>query len=299
MRTEPSRVRIAFLSRALNERVMSAFLAPLLRHLNHATFDVSAFNAGPSHREAKPAYGASFDHWHDVDGWSDDELATAIRNAGIDVLVDLDGHVPGNRLRALTMRPAPVQMTWLDYFDTTGTSAVDFLIGDSISTPEAGSQRFTEHVVRLDPSRLCYAPPAKVPDVSAPPALRNGFVTFGSFNRLSKLAEAQLDLWTGLLKAVPDSRLILKNGAFAHPTTRQVFAQRFSVRGIVADRIELRPASEHFAMLQEYADVDIALDTFPYNGGLTTCEALYMGLPIAALRGQSIAHFAENESQLP
>ena len=286
--TEGRRVRMAFVSRSMHERVMSAFLAPLVRHLDRTMFETFAFSVGTSLAQESPGLAPLFDHWHELGGVSDDDLAASIRNASIDVLVDLDGHVPGNRLRALTRRPSAVQISWLDYFDTTGTTAFDFLVGDNIAIPQTGSQRFTEQVVRLDPSRLCYEAPAKVPEMSEPPVIANGFVTFGSFNRLSKIAEPLLDLWASLLKSVPGSRLILKSGAFAHSTTRQVFLQRFSVRGIATDRIDLRPASEHFAMLQEYADVDIALDTFPYNGGLTTCEALYMGLPIAALRGQSM-----------
>ena len=287
--TNGRRLRIAFVSRSMHAQVMRAFLAPLAAHLDRDIFETFAFSIDASSLpQETPELATVFDQWHELRATSDEELVTSIRNANVDVLVDLDGHVPGNRLRALTRRPAPVQVTWLDYFDTTGTAAFDVLIGDSVAVPETGSQRFTERIARLDPSRLCYAAPPNVPDVSEPPALANGFVTFGSFNRLSKIGEPLLDLWASLLKSVPDSRLVLKNGAFAHATTRQVFLQRFGVRGIVADRVNLRPASDHFAMLKEYSDVDVALDTFPYNGGLTTCEALYMGLPIAALRGQSM-----------
>ena len=179
-------------------------------------------------------------------------------------------------------------MSWLDYFDTTGLDCVDFLIGDSVSTPPDMRQRFTETVLRIEPSRLCYAPPDYAPAPQPPPILRNGYPTFGSFNRLAKLAEPVVDLWARLLNVVPQARLLLKSAAFNHPATCKVFATRFQQRGIAANRLELRGSSTHSQMLAEYADVDIALDPFPYNGGVTTCEALWMGVPVVMLLGDSM-----------
>lgn len=281
------RIRLGFVSSSLRRGAVPYFLRALAVHLDREAFAVHWYDvAWSTVGENLAAHRA--DERRPLIGCSDEELVHAIRADGIDVLVDLDGHVPGNRLRALAHKPAPVQVTWLDYFDTTGTPAFDYLVADSVSVPPGGTQQFVEQVVRLDPCRLCYSPPAYAPQPSPPPASRNGFVTFGSFNRLSKYAEPLLDQWAALLKAVPASRLVLKNGAFAHPTTRQVFAQRFVLRGIDAARLDLRGPSDHAQMLREYGDVDIALDTSPYNGGLTTCEALFMGVPVVGMCGDSM-----------
>jgi len=249
---------------------------------------VLCYSAGTTSDEMQRQLQALTGHWRDVGRDSDDELARRIRADGIEILVDLDGHAPFNRLRAIASKPAPVILTWLDYFNTTGLEAVDFLVGDDLSTPANGIQRFTEQILRIEPSRLCYAPPDYAPQPAPPPMLKNGYVTFGSFNRLSKLAEPVVDQWARLLKAVPDARLLLKSAAFMHPNTRRVFSQRFELRGIAGNRLELRSSSPHAQMLSEYADVDIALDTVPYNGGLTTCEALWMGLPLVAQLGDSM-----------
>ncbi|MFO1323707.1 MAG: tetratricopeptide repeat protein [Burkholderiales bacterium] len=282
------RLRVGLLSRSLCRGPTGFFLLPLLAHLDRNRFDVVAYSSGAAGDELQRQLRAHCAEWHDVGGDGDDALARRIAADAIDVLIDLDGHAPGNRLRAVARKPAPVILTWLDYFDTTGVAAVDFLVGDSLSVPPDGPQRFTERVLRVEPSRLCYAPPDYAPPPSPPPSARNGHVTFGSFNRLSKLAEPVVDAWARLLRAVPRSRLLLKSVAFEHANTRAVFAQRFVLRGVAADRLELRAGSEHARMLGEYADVDVALDPFPYNGGLTTCEALWMGVPLVARLGASM-----------
>jgi predicted O-linked N-acetylglucosamine transferase (SPINDLY family) len=181
-----------------------------------------------------------------------------------------------------------VIVTWLDYFDTTGLAAVDYLIGDCVSTPQGGRQRFTERVLRLNPCRFCYSPPPYAPPVSDVPGKAKGVVTFGSFNRLSKLTPAVVGVWAEVLGQVPGSRLLLKSRALSDPRTRDRIAAMFGSAGIEADRLDLRGDSAHAQMLAEYGDVDIALDPFPFNGGLTTCEALWMGVPVLALRGGSM-----------
>jgi predicted O-linked N-acetylglucosamine transferase (SPINDLY family) len=165
---------------------------------------------------------------------------------------------------------------------------VDYLIGDPVSTPSGGPQRFSEKVVLIDPCRFCYAPPPYAPQLAPAPLLRNGYVTFGSFNRLSKLAPPVIALWAKVLDAVPRSRLILKNGALADERMRERIAALFAAEGIAADRLTLRGPSPHPQMLAEYGDIDIALDPFPFNGGLTTCEALWMGVPVLCVTGASM-----------
>jgi predicted O-linked N-acetylglucosamine transferase (SPINDLY family) len=281
-------LRIGFVSQSLCSGPTGFFLLPLLRHLDKARHEVFCYSAGFKNDDVSNELRGLAHHWRNVGGDSDEALARRIDNDEIDVLIDLAGHAPGNRLRAIAHKPAPVVVTWLDYFDTTGLDGVDFLIADNVSVSTDTRQRFTESVLRIDPSRLCYAPPDYAPLPAPPPLLRNGYVTFGSFNRLAKLAEPVVDLWARLLHAVPDSRLLLKSAAFNHPTTRAGFAQRFVDRGIAATRLELRGSSPHAQMFAEYADLDVALDPFPYNGGLTTCEALWMGVPVVALLGDSM-----------
>lgn len=205
----------------------------------------------------------------------------------IDILIDLAGHAPENRLTALAAKPAPVQVSMLDYFDTTGVPAIDYLVTDRVSTPPESPQRFTERCLVLDQPRLVYEAPSYAPPVTVRPATA-GELVFGSFNRHEKTSTAVLEAWTALLRAVPDARLLLKNRAFAEAELRDSFLARFTERGIAPERIEFRPASPHGEMLAEYGDMDIALDTFPYNGGLTTCEALWMGTPVLTLEGSRI-----------
>ncbi|HEY3179793.1 MAG TPA: tetratricopeptide repeat protein [Casimicrobiaceae bacterium] len=282
------RIRVGFLSQSLCAGPTGFFLLPLIRHLDAARFESFGYHAGPKRDEVTEALRRHAASWNDVGADDDERLAQRIQQDQIDILVDLAGHAPGNRLRAIARKPAPVVVSWLDYFNTTGLDCVDFLIGDSVSIPVDTRQRFTETVLRIEPSRLCYAPPDYAPPPVPPPMLRNGYPTFGSFNRLAKLAEPVVDLWARLLDVVPRSRLLLKSAAFNHPATSKSFATRFEQRGIAADRLELRGNSSHSQMLAEYADVDIALDPFPYNGGLTTCEALWMGVPVVALLGDSM-----------
>jgi predicted O-linked N-acetylglucosamine transferase (SPINDLY family) len=287
-RTPGGVLRVGFLSQSLCRGATGFFLLPLLRLLDRRRFHVVLYSAGGQDDDVASELRAHAAEWRDASAMPDAQLGQTIRADALDIVIDLSGHTPGSRLRALTTRPAPVTITWLDYFDTTGVDAVDYLIADSVSVPPHARQRFTETVLRIDPARLCYAAPAYAPQPLAPPSLRNGYVTFGSFNRIAKLADPVIALWARLLGAVPDARLLLKSPAFNHPTTRRRFARRFEACGVEAERLILRGSSTHAQMLAEYADMDLALDPFPYNGGLTTCEALWMGVPVIALLGDSM-----------
>jgi predicted O-linked N-acetylglucosamine transferase (SPINDLY family) len=175
----------------------------------------------------------------------------------------------------------------LDYFDTTGIEAIDYYVSDSFSTPAGGRQKFSEKLIILDQPRLVYEPPAYAPPVS----VRNpndDEIVFGSFNRHQKIIPEVVATWSGVLREVPNSRLLLKNTAFAHAEIQAIFLQRFAGHGIDPARISFRGASPHEQALAEYGDMDIALDTFPYNGGLTTLEALWMGTPVIAMEGERI-----------
>ena len=282
------RIRIGFMSPALRTGPTGAFLAPLIENLDPKRFAIHCYRTAGSTDAVTARLKAASVVWRDLIDADDDALFAALRADELDVLVDLAGHTPGGRLRVLARKPAPIVATWLDYFDTTGLDSVDYLIGDPVSTPRGGPQGFSETLALIEPCRLCYSPPPYAPAVAPPPLARNGYATFGSFNRLSKLSNPTLDLWARLLHEVPSSRLLLKYGAFVHPRYRARAESLFVARGIGPERLQFRTHSPHEALLAEYGDVDIALDPFPYNGGLTTCEALWMGVPVLGLMGDSM-----------
>ena len=186
-------------------------------------------------------------------------------------------------------RGAPIQFTWMDYVDTTAVPNMDYIVTDALHTPVDGAQRFTERVLRLPDTRLCYRPVQPLPPLSASPAAARGFVTFGCFNRLNKLSADVVATWSEILARVPGARLVLKATAFAAESTRAVVRQRFERHGVEARRLDLRPYSTEAQMMAEYAEIDVVLDPFPYNGCTTTCDALSMGVPVVTLEGRSLA----------
>lgn len=282
------RIRVGLMSPRFNDGPTAAFLLPLVEHMDAERFELHFFDLSGLHDALTERFTRLAQGWHEAARDSDQALAERIRATELDVLVDLAGHNPGGRPLVLARKPAPVIVTWLDYFDTTGLPAVDYLIGDPVSTPPDGTQQFVERIENIEPCRFCYAPPAYAPAVSALPRMRTGFMTFGSFNRLSKLTPAVIDAWTEVLQAVDESRLLLKSRSFRDYRTRDRIAGAFRDRGLEPRRLELRPDSPHRQMLEEYSGIDIALDPFPFNGGLTTCEAIWMGVPVMALRGDSL-----------
>ena len=252
-----------------------------------------------AHRERPTCYAdqdrpAELSHarWRNIAGWSDEQLFKQIRRDRIGILVDLAGHFAGNRLRVFARRPAPVQITWLGYPNTTGLAAVDYRITDAVADPPGMTEHLhTERLVRLSGCFLCYKPPGDAPRVNALPCRRARPFTYGCFNKLAKITPAAVKLWASILRATPRSRLVLHHGGSAYsesnPRTRDELLRRFEKHSVEADRIQivpfLRTGREH---LKLYHQVDVALDTFPYNGATTTCEALWMGVPVITLAGR-------------
>jgi predicted O-linked N-acetylglucosamine transferase (SPINDLY family) len=281
---DPERVlRIGYVSGSLDGRVLGHFLRNVLRHHDRAQVVTYAYSCTRHADDITTELAKSFDHWRDIRTLDDDAAAARVEQDAIDILVDLDGHTPDARLLVFARKPAPVAITWLGYWNTTGMTTVDHILTDSHTTPAGSPQRFTEQPLRLPESRFCYAPVAYAPEVAPLPSASRGTFTFGSFNRYDKLGPSLLDGWAAILEQVPASRLVIKNSAIAVPHARAELARQFVARGIAPERIELRARSPHAAMLAEYGDIDLGLDTFPYNGGLTTCEALWMGVPMVAI----------------
>jgi protein O-GlcNAc transferase len=220
--------------------------------------------------------------WRSSLGLSDLDLAEAVRADEVDILIDLSGHTAGNRLGCFALRPAPVQIHWAGYCHS--VPSMDYSFWDPIQVPEGDDRWFVEPVIRLPDLRWCYAPPGYAPEADEPPAKHRGYITFGSFNNLAKLNEGVIDLWARVLQEVPGSRLLLSWPTLVDAPERERLGSFFTARGIPAERFELRRgAPGHAGVLGEYGDVDIALDPFPFSGCLTTCEALWMGVPVVTL----------------
>jgi protein O-GlcNAc transferase len=227
------------------------------------------------------------DHWRSVVGLSDDAVAQLIYDDRIDILVDLAGHTANNRLLVFARKPVPVQATWLGYPNTTGMSVMDYRFTDDVADPAGESDRYyTERLVRLPQGFLCYAPLHGARDISPPPALREGRVTFGSFNNLPKVNGQVVEVWSKILSLAPGSSLVLKSKPLMDEGVRRRYLEMFSMCGVPAERILFegytRTTQEHLSL---YNRVDIGLDPFPYNGTTTTCEALWMGVPVVTLKG--------------
>ena len=282
------RIRLGYFSPDFSRKVAGHFIRPLIAHHDRGRFELYLY----SNTETEDDYTAWFrshcDKWTDVRRMDPKQVADAITSDRIDVMVDLAGHTKGNILAALSYKPAPIQVTMLDYFDTTGVAAIDYFVSDEYHSPLSSPQRFVETLIRLPTIRLCYEPVDFAPPVRDLPALRNGFITFGSFNRREKVTPDVIALWSRTLHAVPRSRLVLKGSFFEKADVQRSILDAFAANGIAPDRIGFRARSAHREVLEEYGDLDIGLDTFPWNGGLTTCEALLMGVPVIALKGDRI-----------
>lgn len=229
--------------------------------------------------------------WRDIYGIDEKKVASMVREDKIDILVELTGHTANNRLGMMACRPAPVQVTWIGYPNTTGLPTIDYRITDSLADRPDTRQKHVEELVRLPECFLCYTPSPEAGPVSPTPALTNGFVTFGSFNNLAKITPKVLQVWAKILCAVPNSRLVVKCKPFCCDSVRQRFLTTLEQLGLESVRVDLLPLillnHDH---MQAYSLMDISLDTFPYAGTTTTCESLYMGVPCITMAGSVHAH---------
>jgi len=273
-------LRVGYVSADLCQHTVGLFLKDVLKAHSPERVQVFAYSAGAVKDWVTDELAAACT-MRDVTALDDAALVQCIRADAIDVLVDLSGHTAGSRLTAFAHRPAPVLVSWLGYFATTGLSDMDAVLLDEWHAPPGTESQFAEPIIRLPAGRFCYTPVSWTPDaVTAPPCLQQGHITFGCFNNTAKYNDGVLDLWAKVLQAVPGSRLVLKWRSFNDEEFCQQVSSAFAQRGIAPERIELRGPSFHADLLKEYADIDIALDPFPFTGGLTSCEALWMGVPV-------------------
>jgi predicted O-linked N-acetylglucosamine transferase (SPINDLY family) len=233
-------------------------------------------------------FRAASNIWRMTMGLSDEELAEQVRRDEIDVLVDLGGHV-GRRLLAFARRPAPLQITWLGYVGTTGLSTMDGLLADRFHIRPGEEAWYSEKVLRMPNDYVCYGPPTNAAEIGPLPARQHGEVTFGCFNNPAKFSQQTLDAWGSILRRVPRARMFLKYGGLDDPRMQNRIRKELADRGVSTDRIQFEGWSEHADLLSRYNQIDLALDTQPYSGGLTTCEALWMGVPVITWPGRGFA----------
>lgn len=283
-------VRVAYISPDFYAHSVSYFIHAALRHHDPSFVHVTCYSDVAVEDVKTAAFKALVPRWRNIVGRNDEEVAKMIYDDGIDVLVDLTGHTGNNRLGALARRPAPVIVTWVGYPHTTGLSRVDYRISDVLVDPPEIPGLTTEKLVYLPECFLCYTPPDNAPTVGLRPAQEAfGSPTFGCFNNLAKVSTLTIRLWCRLLQEVPDSRLFLKSKALQCPEVQEKFRRAFAAFGIEGRRLDLSGLqSQTGSHLQMYGLVDVALDTAPYAGTTTTCEALYMGVPVVSLKGKGI-----------
>ena len=276
------RLRVGWLSPRFGGGPVASFFSGLL-----AAFDRDRFEhcLVALQRSGEPASGrlrGLADRWLDLHDLADDDLLIRLRECSFDIVIDLAGHSTGNRIRVLAQRVAPIQLCWLDYFDTTAITAMDGWISDAWLTPDDSPQRYSERLLCLPSGRFCYTPP---PDAPACGRIGAGPPVFASFNRLAKLNDDVVDAWSAILRRVPEAQLELGAALLGDAVARARTIERFGERGVDAGRLRLQPERSYADLLEAYRNVDIALDPFPFSGCTTTCDALWMGVPVIARDG--------------
>ena len=281
------RLKVGYVSGDFIRHSVSSFIAGLLERHDRDRFEIFLYHNRGYGDAVTERFKALGHHWFECDGLSDDALRRQISADGVDIVVDLAGHTENSRVFMFSMAPAPVQVSYLGYPTGSGVPATDFRITDATIDPGDMPSLASEQPLVLPRSMFCFRADS-APDIGPAPALRNGHVTFGSFNNIAKVTEHTLELWAAGLNAVPASRLLLKSGAMAQRSNRESIEAFMAARGIAPDRLTLTAwiadQGHHLAL---YNDVDIALDPFPYNGATTTCEALWMGVPVVSRRGRT------------
>jgi protein O-GlcNAc transferase len=284
-------LRVGYVSPDFRQHASNSYSLPLLTGHDRRLFDIFLYAEVPQPDAVSDNLRSLASHWRSTVGLSDAAVRQRVHDDQIDILVDLAGHTDHTRIAAFAVKPAPVTVTWLGYPNTTGLPTMDYRLTDALADPPGETDHLhTEALVRLPHCFLCYQPPAEAPPVAPTPALSRGTITFGSFNNLEKVTTEVIETWAAVLRSVPRSRLLLKGWILADPVLRQRINDRFAALGIDAGRLDLRRLipgiGPHLAL---YREIDIGLDPFPYNGTTTTCEALWMGVPVVSLIGDSHA----------
>jgi protein O-GlcNAc transferase len=287
---DPDRpLRIGFVSPDLHRHPVGFLTVRMFDHLDRSQVEATCYNTSLTSDDITARIKANAASWRDAPGWNDERLTQAIRDDRIDILFDMTGHTRDSRLLVFARKPAPIQISWAGYVGTTGLRTMDYLLADAHEVPPEAEVHYCERVLRMPDGYICYEPAACAPAVSPVPALERGHVTFGSFNNQAKLGRRTVETWSRILHRVPGSRLVLKYYAMSNPAVAGRLREMFAGHGIEPDRIDCLGTTSHAEQLERYRDIDIALDPFPYNGGLTTLEALWMGVPVVSCPGETFA----------
>lgn len=289
-RNPDKKLRLGFVSNGLGPHPVGHFSVGLFENIDKEKFEIYCYSEliekGSSITE-RIKNGADF--WKMTKHLSSAELSKQIEDDKIDILFDLYGHTGANRLVMFAERVAPIQITWAGYVGTTGVQAMDYLMADKFHVPENEEHCYHENILRMPNGYICYAPPENCPQVGSLPVTRNGHITFGCFNNPAKINDAVLVAWSHILKQIPSSKLILRYKGMDDPLVIERISKILHHFGIDMERVEFLGACSHYELLDTYNRVDIALDTFPYSGGITTCEALWMGVPVITKPGKTFA----------
>ncbi len=287
---DPNRpLRVGFISADFVKHPVSYFLIRALENMNRDEFEIVCYADRVRPDEMTKRFQNVSKIYRDVSWRNDEQLAEVVREDQIDVLFDLAGHTAGNRMLVFARKPAPIQVTWLGYVGTTGLEAMDYIMADRFEIPTEADEYHCEKVIRLPDGYVCYEAPEYAGKVSSLPAMSRGHVTFGSFNNPAKITQQVVDVWAKILNRVQASRLVLKFKGMGEPSVAAELHDSFASQGIDAARVECLGWTPHVELFEAYRRIDVALDTFPYGGGLTTCEALWMGVPVITCPGETFA----------
>jgi predicted O-linked N-acetylglucosamine transferase (SPINDLY family) len=283
-------LRIGFVSGDLRNHPVGAFLENVLARIDPTRLNLVAYSTSFTEDELSARVKPWFAEWSVVASLTDEVLASKIHSDQIDILVDLAGHTERNRLSVFAWRPAPLQVAWLGYWASTGVSEIDYILADQISVPKSSQQYFCEKTWYLPDTRFCFTPPVidRVIEVQGLAAQRKGHITFGSFQALNKMSDGSLSAWSRILAVIPSARLRLQNWQLSYPDAKEDMRKRLAAASIDLDRTDLHGGAPRDEYLAAYSEVDIILDTFPFPGGTTTAEALWIGVPTITLTGETL-----------
>ncbi len=284
------RIRVGMISAGFRIHPVGQMIASALLFLPREDIEIYAYTMNEKVDAYTKVIQQRADHWESIIRLTNNELDEKIRSDGIDILLDLSGHTEGSRSAVIAMEPAPLQVKWVGgQINTTGLKAMDYMISDSVETPPGIDATYVEKLIRLPDDYICYVPRADTPDIGPVPARKNGYITFGCFNNPAKINNVIIAHWAELMSQVADSRLFLKGSQYDSEDMVERICQQFESLGIARERLIIEQRSAQVELLDCYNRVDIALDPWPYSGGLTTCEALLMGVPVVTLPGPTFA----------
>lgn len=293
---DPQRtLRIGFVSADFREHPVGYFLENIFQYHTTTNYEIYCYCNSAQDDSLTQRLRGHVEHWRQISSVGDDDVTAMIRSDRIDILVDLSGHTAGNRLQVFARKPAPLQVTWLGYFATTGLTAMDYILGDPWMLPHGEEHHFVEKAWHLSDVSCCLTPPTEDIKIEGLPALRNQSITFGTLNNLAKMNDRVVACWAGVLNAIPNSKLYINRSNLLNDAVRKNVLDKYAGHGITENRLILEATSGRVAALKSYNQIDIALDTFPYPGGTTSLEALWMGVPVLTMRGNNyLSHMGES-----